>query len=588
MTRAIPILSIIVAVTSPSFAQDKPPTPPWTKDAPDRVAAKTDPEPKVPLRWDRYNHLDELQAKLRQIADAWPGLVELRSIGKSVEGRDMLIAVVTDKATGADAAKTAFWCDGNIHGNEVQCGEECVYLVWWLCENRDRLPKVKALLEKRAFYVLPSVNPDGRAHWFDAPNTMHSSRGGKRPVDNDRDGLFDEDGPNDLDGDGEICQMRVEDPNGDWKADPENPRLMARCEPGERGKWRLLGEEGIDDDGDGRVNEDGPGGYDPNRDWPSDWRTSSDQPGAPPYPCSLPETRAVVDFLSSHPNVAGFQSFHNNGGMILRGPGSQAYGAYPEKDDRVMRAIGARGEEQIPFYRSLLLWKDLYQVHGGEVTFAYEQLGIMSFTNEMWNTAQYRGRDASEKEKDRERLRFDDDVELGARRVDWHPFDHPQFGRIEIGGWRKETGRVPPPFMLEEELHRNMAFVVYHASQMPLVTPDAATARPVGDGLFEVDAVFKNEGMIPTRTQRAADKKIGAPDRAKIEGAEVLSGGVVDAATNRVTAPDVRRPADLRLWNGVDGDGALRLRWLVRGPGRVLVTYRAEKGGVATETVELR
>src|SRR5262249_36755772 len=152
-----------------------------------------------------------------------------------------------------------------------------------------------------------------------------------------------------------------------------------------------------------------------------------------PYPASLPETRNVIAFLESHANVAGFQSFHNNGGMILRGPGSQAFGGYPEKDDRVLRAIAARGEAQIPYYRSMIIWRDLYQVHGGEVNFAYEMLGIASFTNEEWNSAQYRGRDAAPKEHARERLRFDDDVELGARYVDWHPFEHPQFGKIEIG-----------------------------------------------------------------------------------------------------------------------------------------------------------
>jgi hypothetical protein len=570
--------------SSAAFAQDRPPTPPWTKDPPARVPAKIEAPPKVPLRWDHYYHIDELNQALRDLAAAWPQFVEVRTIGKSVEGRDMLIAVVTDHATGKDTDKTAFWCDGNIHGNEVQCGECCVYLVWWLCENRDKLPRAKELLEKRAFYVLPSVNPDGRAHWFDAPNTMHSSRSGKRPVDDDRDGLFDEDGPVDLDGDGEICQMRIEDPGGDWKPDPENPRLMVHCEPGERGKWRLLGDEGLDQDGDGRIAEDGPGGYDPNRDWPSDWRTSLEQHGAPPYPCSLPETRAVVDFLSSHPNVAGFQSFHNNGGMILRGPGSQSFGAYPERDDRVMRAIGARGEEELPFYRSMLLWRDLYQVHGGEVNFAYEMLGIVAFTNEMWNTAQYRAREQNA----RERLRFDDDVELGARYVDWHPFNHPQLGKIEIGGWKKMTGRVPPPFMLEESLHRNMAFVLYHASQMPTVRAGDATAKPLGDGLFQVDAVFLNDGMIPTRTQRAADKHLGAPDRARIDGADVVSGGVVDVATNRVAAPEIRRPADLRLPTGIDGNGAVRLRWIVRGTGRATITYHAEKGGSATSTVELR
>jgi hypothetical protein len=588
------VVCVTVCAVAPALAQDRPPTPPWTKDAPPKETPRPDAKPRVLLDWSRYRHIDELQQTLRDLAAAWPDLVELRSIGKSVEGRDMLIAIVTDKSTGADTAKTAMWCDGNIHGNEVQGGEACIYLVWWLCENRDKLPKAKDLLAQRAFYVLPCVNPDGRAHWFDAPNTMHSSRGGLRPVDNDRDGLFDEDGPEDIDGDGEICEMRIEDPSGDFKADPQDARLMVRTEPHERGRWRMLGWEGIDDDGDGRVNEDGPGGYDPNRDWPSDWRTVSEQGGAGPYPASLPETRAVLEFLNSHPNIAGFQSFHNNGGMILRGPGSQSFGGYPEKDDRVLRALAARGEEQIPWYRSMQIWKDLYQVYGGEVNYAYEMLGITSFTNEMWNPAQYRGRAAGGADEARERIRFDDDVEMGARYVPWHAFDHPQFGKIEIGGWRRETGRVPPPFMLEEEIHRNMAFVLFHASQMPVVRALAPSVRALGGGLFEVDVVFTNDGMIPTRTQRAADKKLGMPDRATFAAtgsgaeAQVVSAGVVDAATNSVVAPELRRPADLRLPHGIDGNGAVRIRWLVRGHGNAQVVYRAEKGGTVSLVVELR
>src|SRR6185436_14863584 len=134
-------------------------------------------------------------------------------------------------------------------------------------------------------------------------------------------------------------------------------------------------------------------------------------------------------------------------------------------------------EEQIPFYRSMIIWKDLYQVYGGEVNFAYEMLGITSFTNELWNVGQYRGRKAGDKEEARERLRFDDDVELGARFVDWKPFQHPRLGKIELGGWRKETGRVPPSFMIEELLHRNMAFVLFHAASMPRVRAGATFVK---------------------------------------------------------------------------------------------------------------
>jgi hypothetical protein len=544
----------------------------------------------VPLRWDRWYHVPELHQAMRDLAKAFPDLVAVKSLGKSVEGRDILMMTVTDAATGADTAKTAFWCDGNIHGNEVQGGEAALYLVWWLCENRA-LPRVAKLLRETTLYVAPSINPDGRARWLDTPGTMHSSRGGGRPTDNDRDGLFDEDGTDDLDGDGEILEMRIETPDGDMKPDPDEPRLMIPVKPGERGKWRLIGNEGKDDDGDGRFNEDGPGGYDPNRDWPADWRAPAEQGGAGPYPLSLPESRAVADFLVAHPNVAGFQSFHNSGGMILRSPGAQSAGAVPESDDRVMRAIAARGEEQLPFYRSMVIWKDLYQVHGGSVDFAYLTLGILSFTNELWSSDQYRSRRPADPDRAKERLRFDDDLELSARFVPWKPFDHPQLGRIELGGWRRNTGRVPPPFLTEEMLHRNAMFVVWHASQMPKVHADAPRITAIDGGLRAIDVTFVNLGAIPTRTGQAALRRIGAPDRVTFEGdagLAVISAGVVDPATGAVADPVLRRPADLRLWQGIAGDSAVRVRFVVRGTGKARITWRAEKGGTATVEAEAR
>ena len=108
------------------------------------------------------------------------------------------------------------------------------------------------------------------------------------------------------------------------------------------------------------------------------------QRGAGPYPLYWPETRAIATFVLAHPNIAAAQSFHNAGGMILRGPGVEAYGAYPSADVRVYDEIGRDGELMLPFYRYMIIWKDLYSVFGGFVTWTYESLGIVSFTNELW------------------------------------------------------------------------------------------------------------------------------------------------------------------------------------------------------------
>src|SRR5262249_39694420 len=160
----------------------------------------------------------------------------------------------------------------------------CLYLVWYITENYDRVEKIKQIVDERVFYVVPTVNPDGRAYWFTGLNTTNSSRSGKAPIDDDRDGLFDEDGYDDLNGDGKITQRRPKTPHGRLKRSPDDPRILVPVKQGEQGEYEMLGLEGIDNDGDGQVNEDPSGGYDMNRNWPADWQPEHIQGGAGNYP----------------------------------------------------------------------------------------------------------------------------------------------------------------------------------------------------------------------------------------------------------------------------------------------------------------
>jgi hypothetical protein len=161
---------------------------------------------------------------------------------------------------------------------------------------------------------------------------------------------LDEDDVEDINGDGVIAQMRIKDPNGRLKPHPDYPKyLMVRAKDDEKGQYTLLGSEGIDNDGDGRINEDGIGGYDGNRNWPRDWQPDYIQRGSHEYPCSLPETRAIVNFVIAHPNIAAMQSYHNSGGMILRPPG-RAGGTMLPPDERVeLNTIGGMSAERVQF-----------------------------------------------------------------------------------------------------------------------------------------------------------------------------------------------------------------------------------------------
>ena len=424
----------------------------------------------------------------------------------------------------------------------------------------DEVPAIKKLVDEHAFYLVPTVNPDGRDGWFRNAHTPHSNRTGLKPTDNDQDGLFDEDGPEDLDGDGHIGRMWRRDPNGTHKRNERDPRIFERVEPVPgpdgtimRGEWSMAGSEGIDNDGDGRVNEDGLGGYDMNRNWPSDWKPDFVQRGAGTYPFSYPETRSIGDFIRSHPNIAAGQSYHNAGGMILRGPGvASREKEYPREDRAVYEAIGAAGEEMLPHYRLMVIHSDLYPVHGGFVNWLSEGLGIISYTNELWSDKRILQNGQTPDQEGR--LRWQDQMLFGQVFSDWTEVQHPRYGTVLVGGPTKFSGRTPPPFMIEEEAHRNFAFTMFHAQEMPVLRANDVVTKDLGDGLWQVDLEIANDKLIPTRTRQAAERKIGRPDILLFEpeqGTTLLSAGTTRNRIERTMQAQKHRPERLIVERGI-------------------------------------
>ncbi len=557
------------------------------------ATAQTRATNKVDIAWNRFYDYGEIVELCRRLERAWPEFVTLEFIGRSSEGRDLPVLTLNNPRTGPASGKAAMWIDGNIHGNEVQGSEAALYAAWYLLERHGQVEQATRLLDERVFHVCPMVNPDGRAHWFAAANDSSSSRSGTRPTDNDGDGLSDEDPADDLDGDGSIESMRKHVPGaGDWRLDPDDPRVLVRPPPGVKGDWILLGEEGIDNDGDGRLNEDDKGGYDMNRNWPSGWMPNFIQFGAGEWPLCYPECRAVADFVLARPNIAAVQAFHNAGGMILRGPGAESYGEYPRGDVAVYDELGKDGERMLPFYKYMVIWKDLYTVYGGFVNWTYEGLGIFSFTNELWNQGQYFQKAESAPAGDAGERFFTDKLLLGESFSPWTKANHPLYGEIEIGGDRKMTGRVPPSFMIEEMVHRNAAFCWYHADAMPKVELRGTRVEKLGGDAYALEVVVGNLKPMPTRAALAAQKKIGRPDLLSVGGDDAT---VVSAAwlTDRFRPArdemiDDPTPGELRVEQGIAGRGELKVRFILRGRGSVKVRYDAEKGGVVETIVPLQ
>ncbi|MCS5615427.1 MAG: M14 family metallopeptidase, partial [Candidatus Marinimicrobia bacterium] len=372
------------------------------------------------LTFDCYRSFDEVVQFLQDAAKQYPGLAKLESIGKSFEGRDLWVITITDYKTGAPDDKPGIWVDGGVDSDEVIATEVALGLIHRLLTSNDS--DIVHLRKTRVFYILPNMIPDVSELHHKTPMRPRDST--MRPWDDDGDGKFDEDAPDDLNGDNQALQMRVQNSAGQWVKDEKDDRLLRPRKPDDEGPFYKRYSEGKDDDGDGKYNEDGPGGIDPNRNYPGNW--SLKQRGSGPFPGSELELRTILDFIYSHPNIAASQHLHSSGGVILRPP-SVPEMVLPNSDLQLYIALSERGLDiteyglatsvykwNFPrgsknkgkgqlwrdskgnikgldpfygggnYYGSFTDPEDAYAAYGGSLDGMYELFGILAFANEIY------------------------------------------------------------------------------------------------------------------------------------------------------------------------------------------------------------
>jgi hypothetical protein len=284
-----------------------------------------------------------------------------------------------------------------------------------------------------------------------------------------------------------------------------------------------------------------------------------------------------MEFVMAHPNIAGAQSYHNSGGMILRGPGTEDdQGSYNRTDTRVYDALGNLGAKLLPGYRYMVIYKDLYSAYGGELDWFHGGRGIFTFSNELFTSFMLFSKnrpDADERDIFSRRLLFEDDF------MPWEEYDHPTYGKIEIGGTRRNSGRANPGFLLETDAHRNMAFTIYHAYQMPKLVIEEVEEKPLGKGYSEVTVTVGNRRVIPTHSSHDINKKITRPDYIRIEGADVIAGMRVLNKDFNQTEEQKYTPEQIEVRN-IPGMSTVTVRWIIRAGSNFSIVVDSEKGGV--------
>jgi hypothetical protein len=484
------------------------------------------------LSFDKYHSADVINTWLNRWAEKYPDLVDLYETGRSFEGRPILQITLTNKKTGKDTDKPAAFFEGGRHSGEVTAAETVMWMAKYLIDNYGRDPEVTMLLDTKTIYLRPVNNPDGHNLYM---KTAQSNRSTTRPEDNDGDGLLDEDPPDDINGDGVILTMRWKDEErGTYIPDPDDPsgRIMKRVPAGE-GIYSTS-SEGIDNDGDGRINEDGIGGLDLHRNYPENWRPMEEetgrgyrQNGAGDYPLSESETRAVVTFLLSHPNVSVVNSMDTSVPMHLRPPSTSASEdrMYPE-DLAWYKIFDDIGRKITGYERAGDVYNDYGNgspLFGHGPDFGYWYFGAIWYGDEIWNGGRNKDYNGDGTVDQIEMLKWDDEENDGAGFYEWQPAKHPVYGDIEIGGFDpKFYSQNPPSKHLEKWAKNEGLFNLEMIKYLPGLAWDNIETKRIrsykkDSADYQLKITFRNTGKLPTALRQADLVKIVTRDRVVID-----------------------------------------------------------------------
>lgn len=469
--------------------------------------------PEEPIAWhvDRYYTYAVLTNLLQHWESVFPGLIEVRSIGRTREGRDIWLAVVTNHETGPDREKPAYYIDGDVHSSEVTASSMALATIQRLLTGYRADPEATRLLDQTVLYVVPRIAIDAVEIFLNSPNELRSTAidfpGPGSPV-----GMV----PSDINGDGLISTIRFIDRAGAWKVSRLDSRIMVKRGPNEfEGLFYTVIPEGEYPGWDrGRIDvRRSQYGIDFNRSFPSHWRPHWQQIGAGPYPLAEPEVRAVAEFILDHPNIHGSLHHHTAIGAILRCSCSYPDSDMPPLDLRAYKAIGEIAEE-LTGYRCISMFHENplrreVPDHGTFFDWMFDQVGAFCFATELWGpfgeAIDWHWHDLMEpiffrpEEKDLDLLRLFDERAGGRGFTPWQPFDHPQFGPVEIGGWDRKFGQFNPPGpLLADEIDRIVPFTLAAMGTGPLLRITAATAERLYDDTWRVRIAVANDGFLPT------------------------------------------------------------------------------------------
>lgn len=453
----------------------------------------------------KYHTTGEINSILSSLNKNYPGLTILETIGKTDSGKDINFLTI---GTGEAGTKPGIAIIGGIDGRYMAGREIALGFAEKLLENSGN-EDISELIGKISFYIIPDASPDASSGYFSDP--QYERLVNANPADNDRDFNTDEDPCEDLNGDGLISMMRIEDTTGEYTTDPNDESLMKKADisKGESGSW-LVYTEGIDNDKDGLFNEDSPGGVNFNNNFSFEYEEFGENAGI--NAVSEKETRVIADFLYDRFNIFAVFSFgpQDNLGQAFK-PGRQAQAqtqASPQQWRRRSRKVTNIFPEDSE-NNSLLSEKYLQHTGykgspgftrepGNFMEWAYYHYGRYSYSTPGWWIQPEKGLSP-----EASFLKYASENINEKVFVDWEEVDHPDFHgkKVEVGGLKPFAMYNPPESKLEEVIESNYLFLVDAARLHPELQLINLKTEKLDKDLFRVKVTLHNKGLFATTSQ---------------------------------------------------------------------------------------
>ncbi len=583
-----------------------------------------------------YLTQDALTRELRALVSSSPAAT-MTSLTKTIGGRDVWVVQIANPGGMPVNDRPAVLMVANLEGDHLVGSSHALETVRYVLANATT-PAVKQMLDKQVVYIFPRLNPDGAELAFGSVKA--GQKGNLRPYDNDNDGRIDEDAPEDLNGDGVISVMRVKDPRGAYMIDPADPRAMKKADvaKGEVGGYTLYWE-GVDSDGDGFLNEDGPGGVDLNRNFQHDYPYFEVDAG--PHMVSEKESRALMDFMIAHRNIGAIVTYGHSDNLVvppnatgrLAEPTMMSLSGFADATNDKMSEVGVLASPQLPFgaitrtrgaqagadnnpasgrrpdttvnrgdleyfkavseaYKTITGFKTvpaMRRPHGAFFQYGYFQFGVPSFTTPGWApTAGATAAAGAPSEAaaaapastpaltgDAAILKTLDGAGLDAF-VAWTPFTHPELGALEIGGFKPYASVNPAAADLATLGQKQGEFLVKLASMLPSVHIAKTEVVAHGGGIFTVVAEIENTGFFSTSTLHGVSSR---SVNATLVQIDVPAESIVTGAEKSV-----------RVRNLSGSNSRERITWVIRGKpnASIGISVLAQKGGTDSATVILK